>query len=154
VQLAISDAHAGLKAAITRVLGCAWQRCTRPHPQHGSPINTQQEEAQDVAWSPDGRLLATARKDGNVRFFNPATGRPVGPGLVGHTGAVWAVAFDPTGRTIATGSIDDSVRIWDVAIRRPLGPPMTGHSDYVLSVALTRDGRTLASGARHGTMRL
>jgi transposase-like protein len=32
VQLAISDAHAGLKAAIAKVLGCAWQRCTRSLP--------------------------------------------------------------------------------------------------------------------------
>ena len=64
-----------------------------------------------VAFSPDGRLLATASHDGTARLWDPATGEPRRT-LTGHTDAVIGVAFSPDGRLLATASHDKTARLW------------------------------------------
>jgi WD40 repeat protein len=65
-----------------------------------------------VAFSPDGRLLATASNDDTARLWDPATGDCLRT-LTGHAGAGYGVAFSPDGRLLATGSYDDTARPWD-----------------------------------------
>jgi WD40 repeat protein len=68
-----------------------------------------------VAFSPDGKLLATAGKsDYAVRLWNTATGALVAT-LVGHTNAVQALAFSRDGRRLATGGDDQTIRLWHIA---------------------------------------
>src|SRR5262249_34867897 len=68
----------------------------------------------DVAFSPDGALLATACADGNARLWRADTGALVRT-LRGHTDDVTSVAFSPDGRLLVTASRDHDARIWDVA---------------------------------------
>ena len=101
-----------------------------------------------VAYSPDGKTVATAQRDGTVSRWDALTGEPVGQALV-HSGEVLAMAFSPDGRLLATGTFDKSVRIWDVATGMLIGSPIP-QPDIVNSVAFSQDGRRLlaATGVR------
>ena len=107
-----------------------------------------------MAFSPDGRLLATAsatRRCGCGTW--PPASRTAQP-LTGHTGAVTAVAFSPDGTLLATASADGTVRLWDVATGQPHGAPLTGHTGAVYGVAFSPDGALLATAGADGTVRL
>ncbi len=65
-----------------------------------------------MAFSPDGRLLATASTDKTARLWDPATGHCLRT-LTGHTGTVHGVAFSPDGRLLAAASLDKTARLWN-----------------------------------------
>jgi RNA polymerase sigma factor (sigma-70 family) len=96
----------------------------------------------NMAYSPDGTLLATASKDGTVRLWNAKTGKPVAS-LGGHEGDVHWVAFSADGKLLATAGKDRTVRIWDPATENEQRS-MT-HTDPVNGVAFTPDRKTLAA---------
>ena len=70
-----------------------------------------------VAFSPDGKAIASAGVDHTVRLWEAATGKELRV-LKGHTGAVASVAFSPDGRTLASAGLDPLVRLWDVGTGR------------------------------------
>jgi WD40 repeat protein len=74
-----------------------------------------------VAFSPDGRLLATGlgARDSTVQIWDVRTGRELAA-FKGHHSAIAAVAFSSDGRTLASGGGDSTVLMWDVTGRRGL----------------------------------
>jgi WD40 repeat protein len=91
-----------------------------------------------VAFSPDGRILATGSWDKTARLWEVATGRQIAA-LRGHEETVSSVAFSPDGRTLATGSGDKTARLWEVATGREIAA--LRHEAPLSSVAFSPDGR-------------
>ena len=106
-----------------------------------------------VAFSPDGRLLATGNQDHTVRLWDPATGKHLRT-LTGHTASVEGVAFSPDGHLLASASDDKTARLWDPATGKHLRTLTGHHPGFVKDVAFSPDGRLLASASDDKTARL
>jgi WD40 repeat protein len=98
-----------------------------------------------VAFSPNGRLFATASGDGFTTIWNVRLAKPVHT-LSDARSGVDAVRFSPDGKLLATGGEDGDVRVWSVATADRLFL-LPGHTNPVTSVAWSPDGHVLASAS-------
>jgi WD40 repeat protein len=118
----------------------------------GEPLRAHTDSVEALAFSPDGKTIATGSWDKTVILWNVRQHRPRGPPLVGHTSFLHAVAFSPDGRTLASGGSDNRIILWDVATHRRLATRR--ERDQVASLAFSPDGKELAAGLADGTIAL
>jgi eukaryotic-like serine/threonine-protein kinase len=106
-----------------------------------------------VAFSPDGKLVASAGADKIVRLWDVATAKQR-RALIGHRDTITPVAFSPDGKLVASGSDDTTVRLWDPVTGKQWLPPLSGHKDWVQALTFSPDGRFLASGSRDNCVKV
>ena len=87
-------------------------------------LHTHIETVSSVAFSPDGKMLASGNTEGNVILWDVATRQRIGQPLSTNTGSVNSVAFSPDGKILASGSYN-TVVLWDVATRQPITLPVS-----------------------------
>lgn len=105
-----------------------------------------------LAFSPDGRLLASGGSQLSVKLWDANTGGAAGE-LTGHVAKVSALAFSPDGRLLASGAQDGLIKIWETAARRETRT-LAGHTGRIKSLAFSPDGRLLASASFDQTVRV
>jgi WD40 repeat protein len=113
---------------------------------------TENQAVRWVAFSPDGKHLATAEHDGSAKLRDPATGA-VRHVLLGHAAGLDCVVFSPDSKTLATTSWDRTLKVWDAGTGELL-KTLAGHPDKVYTAAFSPNGKSLLSGSNDGTARL
>jgi WD40 repeat protein len=132
----------------------------------GAPLDVGSGAVWQVAFSPDGRLLAVAldpngagqgfftqQHQGEVQLWDVESRRRVGRTIVPGAGSVFTVAFSPDGTLLATGS-GGRLDLWDLATQGRHGTSMRVADDGVLSVAFDPSGKLVAAGGAIGPVRV
>lgn len=102
-----------------------------------------------IAWSPDGKYIASAGNDKTVQVWDAITGKGISL-YRGHSNGVCYVVWSPDGTRIASASVDQTVQVWDAATGKSIFT-YHGHSGTVFSVAWSPDGKYIASGGQDTT---
>jgi WD40 repeat protein/mono/diheme cytochrome c family protein len=117
------------------------------------------ERVYEIAFSPDGKWLATASGDpgqfGAVKLWLAEPnggGKPVRD-LLESTDCVFAVAFSPDSKTLAAAGADRAIRLWDVESGKELAT-IEDHADWIFDLAFSPDGKRLASASRDKTSKV
>jgi WD40 repeat protein len=105
-----------------------------------------------IAFSPNGKYLATGSIDGIARLFEVVNGKE-GLNFAGHTDWITSVAFSPKDNILATASGDYTIRLWNINTGECLNQ-LRGHTNRVSTVAFSSDGEILTSAGFDKTIRI
>ena len=128
-----------------------WNVSTRKEEHVLGDEHGQGHSPQTIAWSQDGKYIASGSSNGDVVLWDVASREKVLV-LQGHSKVITSVVWSPDGMTLASSSYDKTVRLWNVASGESI-KELKGHTGFVQTVAWSPDGKKLASGGNDGTVR-
>jgi len=99
-----------------------------------------------IAFSPDGRLIASGGWDSMIRIWNMETHKKIGD-VLGGEGRIYSLAFSPDGSLVASGGADHTINLWNPQSMRRANMPRVEHVGMVKGYAFSRDGRRLLTGS-------
>lgn len=135
IEVDLAELVKGAKEATINIT-CIPQATYRVNPatRCASTLSGHTDSILTVAFSPDGRRLASGSGDMNVRFWDLNTNTPL-PVSQGHKNWVMCLSWSPDGRYLASGSMDNTVIIWDGETGKPIGSPLKGHTKWITSLS-------------------
>jgi WD40 repeat protein len=134
-----------------------------PSPPIAHPITENPDVVNCVAFSPDGKILASAGcsefagtecKAGEVKLWDASTRQLIRQPLRGATNWVMSLAYSPDGKILAAGSCSQSeardcrqgeIRLWNPETQQPISQPLIGHNGFVENLVFSPNGKILAS---------
>uniref|UniRef100_A0A2I3RXY3 Notchless protein homolog 1 n=2 Tax=Pan TaxID=9596 RepID=A0A2I3RXY3_PANTR len=105
-----------------------------------------------VLFSPDSRIVASASFDKSIKLWDGRTGKYLAS-LRGHVAAVYQIAWSADSRLLVSGSSDSTLKVWDVKAQK-LAMDLPGHADEVYAVDWSPDGQRVASGGKDKCLRI
>nr|KAF6457840.1 notchless-like protein 1 [Rousettus aegyptiacus] len=105
-----------------------------------------------VLFSPDSRIIASASFDKSIKLWDGRTGKYLAS-LRGHVASVYQIAWSADSRLLVSGSSDSTLKVWDVKAQK-LATDLPGHADEVYAVDWSPDGQRVASGGKDKCLRI
>lgn len=123
--------------------------------KHTKPLTRltgHQQLINDVKFSPDCRVIASASFDKSIKLWDGKTGKYIAS-FRGHVQAVYQVAWSADSRLLCSGSADSTLKVWDVKSRK-LMLDLPGHADEVYAIDWSPDGQRVVSGGKDKVLKL
>ncbi|XP_039266898.2 notchless protein homolog 1-like [Styela clava] len=129
---------------------CMWKpaeekKCLTRMTGHQAVVN-------DVRFSPDGRIIASASFDKSIKIWDGKVGKYLAS-LRGHVGPVYQISWSADSRLLVSGSGDSTLKVWDVH-KRSLLLDLPGHADEVYTVDWSPDGQRVVSGGKDRILKI
>jgi eukaryotic-like serine/threonine-protein kinase len=129
-----------------------WHYCNRRFQGSNITCYGHTSDVVEVAFTPDGKRVVSADKDGSIQLWDATTGQQLGT-LKGHEGHVLGLAVGPDGSLVASGGFDKSVRLWDSESGEVIRT-MTGHAGPIGGLAFNSTGDRIASASGDKTVKV
>ncbi|XP_054712384.1 notchless protein homolog 1-like [Uloborus diversus] len=106
----------------------------------------------DVKFSPDMRLIASASFDKSIKIWNGRTGKFIST-LRGHVQQVYQISWSADSRLLVSGSADSTLKVWDLMTNKIM-LDLPGHADEVYAVDWSPDGQRVVSGGKDKVIKI